>query len=103
MEDLDEKINALEEMRRSNNERLRIFSVNVDELPDGGAGFLRKRKLDWTVLMLPGGRQSSACKAYATRDPVFILVNGQCHTLLYPVPHGAWASWQHRNRLQLEH
>ena len=64
--------------------RFEVFSFNLDELPDSGAGTLRALELDWTVMRLPGGKKSRVFGAYARRDPVGILVNSYGHTLLVP-------------------
>lgn len=55
--------------------RIDVFSFNVDELPDAGESFLRQQGLDWTVMRLPGGRQSHAYKSYVQDDPSAVLVN----------------------------
>ena len=62
--------------------RIEFFSFNVDELPDGGEATLRSLKLDWTVMRLPGGRNSQTFRTYGLRDPVGILVNGYGHVML---------------------
>jgi tetratricopeptide (TPR) repeat protein len=66
--------------------RFEVFSLNVDELPDAGQELLRKMKLNWTALHLPGGRQNSAFRAYAERAPNAVFVNGQGHVLLASPP-----------------
>ena len=64
--------------------KFEIFSFNVDELPDGGEAFLREKGLAWTVLKLPGGKESSAYKTYAQGDPVAVLVNEYGYSVLRP-------------------
>ena len=64
--------------------RFEVFSFNLDELPDAGAGTLRDLQLDWTVMRLPGGKKSQAFRTYARKDPVGVLVNAYGHTLLVP-------------------
>lgn len=64
--------------------RFEVFSFNVDELPDAGAGTLRSMQLDWTVMRLPGGRKSQTFRTYAQNDPVGVLVNAYGHALLAP-------------------
>ena len=64
--------------------RFEVFSFNLDELPDAGAGTLRDLQLDWTVMRLPGGKKSQAYRTYARMDPVGVLVNAYGHTLLVP-------------------
>ena len=64
--------------------RFEVFSFNLDDLPDAGAGTLRALQLDWTVMRLPGGKKSQAFRTYARKDPVGILVNAYGHALLAP-------------------
>jgi tetratricopeptide (TPR) repeat protein len=64
--------------------QLEVFSFNLDELPDSGAGTLRALQLDWTVMRLPGGKKSQAFRTYARIDPVGVLVNAYGHALLMP-------------------
>ena len=64
--------------------RFEVFSFNLDELPDAGAGTLRALQLDWTVMRLPGGKKSQAFRTYGINDPVGFLVNAYGHALLAP-------------------
>lgn len=69
--------------------RFEVFSFNVDQLPDAGAGLLRQAGLDCIPLVLPGGRENSAYRAYAGADCVVMLVNGQGQTRIQresPIP-----------------
>ena len=68
--------------------RFEFFSFNVDELPDGGEATLRSLKLDWTVMRLPGGRNSQTFRTYGLRDPVGILVNAYGHVMLTNTDYG---------------
>lgn len=86
MPDLNSNFAVFKEMQELNPGRFRVFSFNLDEMPDAGKDILSKKKLDWTVLHLPGGRASSAFQAYAVREPYAMLVNGQGHALLRPLP-----------------
>jgi len=61
-----------------------VFSFNLDELPDAGAATLRSLGLEWTVMRLPGGRQSQTYRTYAQKDPLGILVNAFGHAVLAP-------------------
>jgi|GEM_PF-379008 len=61
---------------------LRVFSLNLDELPDAGEKLLRQRDLEWTALHLPGGRESTTYRAYATRDPLVIRANAHGHAYI---------------------
>jgi len=66
-----------------------VFSINVDELPDGGESILREQGVDWTVLCLPEGRNSMAYRAYANNDLVAVLVNEYGMAVIRPaVVHG---------------
>jgi len=57
-------------------EQFRVFSFNVDDLPDGGASILREQGLDWTVLLLPGGQNSETYRTYLDTDlPQALYVN----------------------------
>jgi tetratricopeptide (TPR) repeat protein len=62
--------------------RIEFFSFNIDELPDGGEATLRALKLDWSVMRLPGGRNSQTFRTYGLTDPVGILVNAYGHVML---------------------
>jgi len=86
MPELDKSLAAFKAVQDSLPGRFRDFSLNLDELPDAGEKILRKMKLDWTALHLPGGSGSSAFQAYATSAPLAVLVNGQGHALLRPPP-----------------
>ncbi len=60
----------------------KIFSFNVDELPDAGEKILAGLDLDWTAMRLPGGKNSQTFKTYGQSGPVAILVNAYGHALL---------------------
>lgn len=64
--------------------RFKVFSFNLDELPDGGMATLRKLELDWTVMRLPGGKNHPAFRTYAQDDPTGILVNAYGRAALSP-------------------
>lgn len=52
-----------------------IYSINVDELADGGASVLKEMGVDWPTLRLPGGRENAAYKAFVRREPVDVHVS----------------------------
>ena len=79
-----EYLEGIKEQQRLYPGRFEVFSFNLDELPDAGAGTLRGLQLDWTVMRLPGGKQSQAFRTYARKDPIGILVNAFGHALLTP-------------------
>lgn len=55
--------------------RMQILSFNLDGLPDAGESIIRGFGADWQCLHLPGGRESSIYKAYASRDPLAMRVS----------------------------
>lgn len=62
--------------------RFRVFSFNLDELPDAGEKFLRDKQLDWTAMHFPGGTNNPAFNTYIKTNPGAILVNAQGHSQL---------------------
>jgi len=62
--------------------RFRVFSFNLDELPDAGEKFLRENKLDWTAMHFPGGTNNPAFNTYIKTNPGAIIVNTQGHSQL---------------------
>jgi len=77
-------LEGIKQQQRLHPGRFEVFSFNLDELPDAGAGTLRALQLDWTVMRLPGGKKSQAFRTYARKDPVGVLVNAYGHALLAP-------------------
>jgi len=59
--------------------RFEVYSFNLDELPDAGQGILTEAGVKCSAMHLPGGRSSSAYRAYGLMDPLAILVNAQGH------------------------
>lgn len=59
-----------------------VFSFNLDELADGGEKTLRALGLDWTAMLLPGGRTSQICRVVARQDPIGVRVNAHGHAFL---------------------
>ncbi|MCH7226281.1 hypothetical protein [Haloferula sp. A504] len=55
--------------------RMEILSFNLDGLPDAGESIIRGFGADWQCLHLPGGRENSIYKAYASRDPLAMRVS----------------------------
>ena len=62
--------------------RFRVFSFNLDELPDAGEKFLREKGLDWTAMHFPGGKKNPAFGVYVKTDPGAVLINAQGHSQL---------------------
>jgi hypothetical protein len=52
---LDEKIKAINTFQKKYEKTLKVYSFNLDELPDSGKNALRRMKLDWVPIVLPGG------------------------------------------------
>jgi hypothetical protein len=63
-------------------DRFRVFSFNLDKLPDAGEKFLRDNQLDWTAMHFPGGTNNPAFNTYIKTNPGAILVNAQGHSQL---------------------
>lgn len=59
-----------------------VFSFNVDELPDGGENVLRSLGLNWTAMLLPGGKKSQTYRVVARKDPMVVRVNAHGHAFL---------------------
>ncbi|MGY8647704.1 MAG: hypothetical protein ACKVLL_10145 [Verrucomicrobiales bacterium] len=59
-----------------------VFSFNVDELADGGEKTLRALGLDWTAMLLPGGKKSQTYRVVARQDPMVVRVNAHGHAFL---------------------
>ncbi len=80
--DFEAHLAAIKELQSRCPGRLKIYSFNLDQLPDAGAKTLRARGLNWTALHLPGGRQSQTYRTYVTRDPLGLRVNAHGHVLV---------------------
>ena len=80
----EQYLQGIKEQQRLYPGRFEVFSFNLDELPDAGAGKLRSMQLDWTVMRLPGGKKSQAFRTYARMDPIGVLLNAFGHALLTP-------------------
>lgn len=83
---VEEYLKQVKELEVQYPDRFDVFSFNLDELPDGGAAALRKLKLDWTVMRLPGGKEHPAFRSYAQQDPAGIFVNAYGRAMLSPTP-----------------
>ena len=68
--------------RKSFRHDFRVYSFNLDELPDAGQSTLSKLDLDWVALRLPGGRKGQAYLTYGQGDPSCLSCNGFGHGLL---------------------
>ena len=81
---VEDYLKHIGELRKSFRHVFRVYSFNLDELPDAGQSTLGKLDLDWVALRLPGGRKSQAYRTYAQNDPSCLLCNGFGHALLLP-------------------
>jgi len=63
---LKERIAEIENLQERYKGQFKVFSFNLDELRDGGAGLLRRMKLEWIPLLLPGG----------TENPIYLSAGG---------------------------
>lgn len=79
---LDRKVAEVKDVQARYKGQFEVFSFNLDELPDGGAGTLKRMGLDWTAMLLPGG----------VDNPAYLSVGGtQLFTTLVVDAYG-WAS-----------
>jgi hypothetical protein len=81
---VEDYLKHIGELRKSFRDVFRVYSFNLDELPDAGQSTLGKLDLDWVAMRLPGGRKGQAYRTYGQGDPSCLLCNGFGHTLLMP-------------------
>jgi tetratricopeptide (TPR) repeat protein len=81
---VEEYLQHLGELQESLGHVFRVYSFNIDELPDAGQSVLQKLELDWVAMRLPGGRNASAYRTYGQGDPSCLFCNGFGHALLMP-------------------
>ncbi len=62
--------------------QIKVFSFNLDRLPDAGQKTLRSMDLDWTAMFLPEGRDGQVYRVVARKDPVVVRVNAHGHAFL---------------------
>ena len=60
----------------------KVFSFNLDGLPDAGQSVLESNGLDWVPLQLPGGRDNPAYQVYGAGDPYAVRVNAHGHAFI---------------------
>ena len=70
---------SLEEPVKQHSE---IISMNLDDLPDAGESIIRGLGVDWQCIHLPGGRENTIYKTYATRDPLRLKVSSTGQTAI---------------------
>ncbi len=70
-----EKLKQLKKNQDAFPEEYDIYSLNVDELKDGGQSILKEIGLKCTILHLPGGRSSQTFQTYAVKEPTALRIN----------------------------
>ena len=78
---VEDYLKHIGELRKSFRHVFRVYSFNLDELPDAGQSTL---DLDWVAMRLPGGRKGQTYLTYGQGDPSCLLCNGFGHALLMP-------------------
>ncbi|MFZ9937330.1 MAG: hypothetical protein ACO3JG_09770 [Luteolibacter sp.] len=81
---IEDYLKHIGELQQSFRHVLRVYSFNLDELPDFGQSTLSKLGVDWVAMRLPGGRKAQTCRTYAQGDPSCLLCNGFGHAQLVP-------------------
>lgn len=76
------RLAAIEDLRSRFPDRLDVLSFNVDESADGGSRALEAMGLDWTAMLLPGGRRSQTYRVVARQDPIAVRANAHGHAFL---------------------
>ncbi|MBT7215085.1 MAG: hypothetical protein HN869_07735, partial [Verrucomicrobia bacterium] len=80
--DIESHLGVVKELQTRFPNHFKVFSFNVDDLPDSGEKILRTLGLDWAVMRLPGGRESETYRVFATRDPIGLRLNAYGHGFL---------------------
>ena len=70
--DIASELTKVNDLRSRFPGQMDIFSLNVDELADGGAKILRALGLDWTAILLDGGKQSQTYRVVARQVPMVV-------------------------------
>ena len=81
---IDDYLKHIGELQKSFNHLFRVYSFNLDELPDAGQSTLQRLALNWVAMRLPGGTNAQAYRTYAQGDPSCLLVNGFGYVQLMP-------------------
>ena len=81
---IEDYLKHIGELEKSFNHLFRVYSFNLDELPDFGQSTLGKLGLNWVAMRLPGGKNAQAWRTYAQGDPACLLVNGFGYVQLMP-------------------
>ena len=80
--EIETKLAKVKELQGQFPGQMEVFSFNVDELSDGGEKQLRSLGLDWTIMMLPGGKKSQTYRVVARQDPMVVRANAHGHAFL---------------------
>lgn len=83
---LDDLMNLAEVWKEKRDEvagRMKIVSINVDELTDAGKNTLRDLGLNWPALHLPGGRKNPHFIAFARRTPAIVTLSPTGYAAFY--------------------
>ena len=83
LEDLASLVKTYKEKKEVFANRLRIVSMNLDELPDAGESHLLKLGVDWPALHLPGGRSNKVFQAYGRGAPSMVTVTPTGYAALF--------------------
>jgi tetratricopeptide (TPR) repeat protein len=83
--DLVDRFDEVKAIQTKFPDRFRVFSFNLDALPDAGEKFLREKGLNWTAIHFPDGKMNPAYRTYVKNDPGAVLINAQGHSQLVNV------------------
>jgi hypothetical protein len=75
----ESKFAELKDMQSRIPGQFKLFSFNLDDLPDAGQQILNEKGLDAIPMLLPGGRDNKIYQVYSARDPFLIRVNAHGH------------------------
>jgi tetratricopeptide (TPR) repeat protein len=79
---IDDLLREAKELQSKHPGGLQVLSFNLDDGVGPAEEKLKSLGLDWTALLLPGGRESSTFRAYAGIEPQAFIVNAQGRVLL---------------------
>lgn len=73
---LEKKIAEIKAMQERYKDQFKVFSFNLDSLPDYGKGKLKRMGLDWVPLQLPGGVANPVYRSTGAANMFSTLVVG---------------------------
>lgn len=79
---IDDLLREVKQLQSQHPEKLPVLSFNLDDTLDVQQKKLQSLGLDWTSLLLPGGRENPVYQAYAGIDPCAFIVNAQGRVML---------------------